>query len=765
MAATGYTPIQLYYSTTASATPSSGNLLSGELALNIQDEKLYFKNASGTVKLLASSAAATGLTIGTSTITGGTNGYFLYNNAGVLGNLSTIPTTGGGTGLTSYTTGDIIYASATNTLSKLAVGTNGYILTLSGGVPTWAANTGGVTSFQTSLSGLTPSSSTTGAITLAGTLGATSGGTGLTSYTTGDIIYASATNTLSKLAAGTNGYILSLSGGVPTWTANAGSTTLTTTTFTATSGQTSFSVTYTPALLQGVYRNGIKLDPSDYTATSGTAIVLSTGAITGDNIQVQYFSSLSTVTAVNSITFGTTGLTPNSATSGAVTVAGTLNITNGGTGATTAAAANANLQGFTTTATAAGTTALTNTSTYYQYFTGTTTQTITLPLNSTIQNGWSFHIANNSTGNLTVNSNSGALVCTIIPQVTAHVTCVDATVNTASAWDSGFTDFGSITGTGANVLATSPTLVTPVLGTPTSVTLTNATGLPLTTGVTGTLPVTNGGTGVASATAYSLLAGGTTSTGAFQSLASLGTSGQILTSNGAGALPTWQNAAGGGGLGGITVFTSSGTFTIPTGKTVVKVTVQGGGGGSGATRNGAASGGGGGGGTAITYLTGLTPGNTLTVTVGLGGIAGATTGGNPQNAGTGGTSSVASGTQTITTVSATGGAGTLKGDNGSYSSGGSGGGTSGGTFGMTGNVGTANTTGLSTGSCPNYYTFTGMGGSSMFGSAGNPSVVGTPTTSGNTPSSYGSGATGSATNGGSSIAGSAGAPGIVIIEY
>jgi hypothetical protein len=70
----------------------------------------------------------------------------------------------------------------------------------------------------------------------------------------------------------------------------------------------------------------------------------------------------------------------------------------------------------------------------------------------------------------------------------------------------------------------------------------------LTTDVTGTLPVANGGTGVASATAYALLAGGTTSTGAFQSLAGLGTAGQVLTSNGAGALPTFQTSSGISGL-------------------------------------------------------------------------------------------------------------------------------------------------------------------------------------------------------------------------
>lgn len=131
----------------------------------------------------------------------------------------------------------------------------------------------------------------------------------------------------------------------------------------------------------------------------------------------------------------------------------------GGTNAVTSAGAAANLLGYTSTPTTGGLTTLYNTDTQYQLFTGTSSQNVQLPVTSTLTTGWSFHIVNNSTGILTVNASGGGSypVCTIIPQTTAMVTCIATATITASDWEFGFTDFGSLTGTGSVVLSKDPT--------------------------------------------------------------------------------------------------------------------------------------------------------------------------------------------------------------------------------------------------------------------------------------------------------------------
>jgi len=125
----------------AAAVPVNTNLLNGELAINITDGKLYYKDNSGTVQVIATKGAGT---------IGGSTTQIQYNNAGALAgssamtfnnstNVVTLTTlnltnalgaTYGGTGQSTYTTGDLLYSSASNTLSKLALGTANYILTV-----------------------------------------------------------------------------------------------------------------------------------------------------------------------------------------------------------------------------------------------------------------------------------------------------------------------------------------------------------------------------------------------------------------------------------------------------------------------------------------------------------------------------------------------------------------------------------------------------------------------------------------------------------
>ena len=98
MAQTNYTPIALYYSTTAAATPTAGNLVNGELAINITDGKLYYKDNAGIVQIIANKATLTSV----DTISFGTTG--LTPSTPTTGNVvvaGTLALANGGTGATT----------------------------------------------------------------------------------------------------------------------------------------------------------------------------------------------------------------------------------------------------------------------------------------------------------------------------------------------------------------------------------------------------------------------------------------------------------------------------------------------------------------------------------------------------------------------------------------------------------------------------------------------------------------------------------------
>lgn len=101
MAQAGYTPISLYYSTTASAAPTAGNLVPGELAINITDGKLYYEDNLGAVQLLAAGSGALGDVVGPASSTAnaiptfnGTTGKLIQNNSGVTIAAGVITATG-----------------------------------------------------------------------------------------------------------------------------------------------------------------------------------------------------------------------------------------------------------------------------------------------------------------------------------------------------------------------------------------------------------------------------------------------------------------------------------------------------------------------------------------------------------------------------------------------------------------------------------------------------------------------------------------------
>jgi len=366
MAQAGYTPIKLYSSGTTTNVPLAADLAFGELAINYADGKLFYKNSGGTVSQFAVSIA-------------GTNGQVIYNNSGAYAGSANL--TFDGTKLStntqgianyadyaaisapSYQEGRVFYDTAkkalayyndvstglvhmgldiqfrviNNTGSSIPNGSAVYVTGTSSGqtYPNIALARADATS-TSSVIGLTEGAIANGAIGYVVSNG-TIEGVNTSTYTVGQILY------LSPYSAGQlmntvppTGLVVQV--GVVTYVNASGNiyvkqtipTNLPTTQ--GGTGQTSYTAGDLIYYSSGTSFTKLGIGTAGQVLTvngGGTAPQWATGAASG----------------VASITFGTTGLTPNTASTGAVTVAGTLGPANGGTGVANNAASTLTISG------------------------------------------------------------------------------------------------------------------------------------------------------------------------------------------------------------------------------------------------------------------------------------------------------------------------------------------------------------------------------------------------------------------------------------
>lgn len=324
MSASGFTPIQLYHSTTATNIPTSGNLANGELGLNIADMKLYAKNSSGVVTLLASNSGAVA-TVSSVAVSGGTTG--LTTSGGPITTTGTITFAGtlvaanGGTGFSSYTTGDMLFASGATAISKLSLGTTNFVLTAGASAPQYVAQSTLAVGTATNLAG--------------GTAGASP--------------YQTGSGATTFLSLGTSGHVLTAGASAPQYVAQS---TLSVGTainiaggsanqipFQTSAGTTSFISTPVSGFVLG-WNGSSFVWVNAPTATSATNI---SGGTTGDlpfQSATSTTSFISDVATGNALISGGVGVAPSYGKIGLTThVSGTLPIVNGGTGQTTATAA------------------------------------------------------------------------------------------------------------------------------------------------------------------------------------------------------------------------------------------------------------------------------------------------------------------------------------------------------------------------------------------------------------------------------------------
>ncbi len=426
------------------------------------------------------------------------------------------------------TANQLLYSSATNTVSGLATANNAILITNGSGVPSFSAS-----GLSVPLGGTGDTTLTAHAVLVGeGTSPVAQVGPGSTGQvlmgvtgadpifstaaypsttTVNQLLYSSSANTVTGLATANNAILVTNGSGVPSFSASGltvpqggtGNTTLTAHAVLVGEGTSAVAQVGPGTANQVLMSGGAGADPAYSTATYPPTTTAN---------QLLYSSATNTIgglTSANTAILITNGSgVPSFSTAPLGFAYGGTNVTSVTTTPTATSfagwdanenlSANSFISGFTSTATAGGNTTLTVASTQLQFFTGATTQTVTLPSTGIVA-GQQFMIVNNSTGVVTVQSSGANTIQAMAAGTTLTVTALIATPTTAANWNANY----------ANSSVSYP------------------------------LSVANGGTGATTFTAHSILVGEGTSAVA---AVGPGSAGQILQSGGAGADPAYSTA-------------------------------------------------------------------------------------------------------------------------------------------------------------------------------------------------------------------------------